>query len=67
MSLATRNYYTCDLSFPMASFGLKLKFHSTHTVLHLHALLCLRPLGRALHAHSLLRVEIRLGELRYDM
>lgn len=67
MCLGTRNYYSCDLSFPMASFGPKPKFHSTHTVLHLHTLLCLRQLGCLLHAHSLLREEIRLGELRYDM
>lgn len=40
-----RNYYSCDLYFPMTSFGPKPKFHSTHTVLHLHTLLCLEATG----------------------
>lgn len=42
----------------MASFGPNSKFHSTHTVLHLHALPCPRLLSVA--CPQPLRVEIRL-------
>lgn len=44
MCPASRNYSSCDPSFPIASFGPNPKFHSTHTVLHLHPLPCLRLL-----------------------